>query len=40
VFPHNLAPASNTTPAEFVDGNLGESGMMSLGFTNALYFGP
>ena len=37
VIPANLRRASNTTLADLIDGNLGESGVMALGFTNALY---
>ncbi|HYD48115.1 MAG TPA: hypothetical protein VEB21_07205 [Terriglobales bacterium] len=33
----DLDTASNTTLDDLVDGNLGESGVMSLGYTNALY---
>jgi hypothetical protein len=40
VYPQSLATASNTTLANLVDGNVGESGTMALGFTNALYFEP
>ena len=40
VYPHDLATASNTTLANLVDGNVGQSGTMALGFTNALYFQP
>jgi hypothetical protein len=36
-FPEDLARASNTTLAQLLDGNLGESGTMALGATNALY---
>ncbi len=38
VFPSNLSSASNTTLADLLDGNVGESGVMALGATNALYF--
>ena len=38
VFASNLDPASNATLADLVDGNLGESGVMALGVTNALYY--
>ena len=38
VFPVNLDTASNTTVADLLDGNIGESGVMALGATNALYF--
>jgi hypothetical protein len=38
VFASNLDASSNTTLADLVDGNLGELGVTSLGFTNALYF--
>lgn len=37
VFPQDIARASNTNLAELIDGNLNESGVLSLGFTNALY---
>jgi hypothetical protein len=37
VFPSNISQGSNTTVANLIDGNLGESGVTSLGFTNALY---
>jgi hypothetical protein len=40
IYPHSLATASNTTLAQLVDGNVGESGTMALGYTNALYFEP
>jgi hypothetical protein len=40
VYPASLATGSNTTLANLVDGNVGESGTMALGFTNALYVGP
>ena len=40
VYPHDLTTAGNTTLANLVDGNVGESGTMALGFTNALYVGP
>ncbi|HEX5067356.1 MAG TPA: hypothetical protein VFY49_14650 [Myxococcota bacterium] len=40
VYPHSLATAGNTTLANLVDGNVGQSGTMALGFTNALYVGP
>ncbi|MEO8602652.1 MAG: hypothetical protein ABI629_08755 [bacterium] len=33
----DLTPATNTTLAQLIDDNLGEGGVMSLGFTNALY---
>ncbi len=37
VFASNLDSASNTTLADLLDGNVGESGVMPLGVTNALY---
>jgi len=37
IMPASLATASNTTLAQLLDGNLGESGVMALGNTNALY---
>jgi hypothetical protein len=37
VHPADLAHAGNTTLANLTDGNLGESGVTALGFTNALY---
>ncbi|MAE95030.1 MAG: hypothetical protein CL910_10250, partial [Deltaproteobacteria bacterium] len=37
VFPSDLAAGSNTTLANLLDGNVGESGTMPLGVTNALY---
>jgi hypothetical protein len=37
IMPASLASAGNTTLADLLDGNLGQSGMMALGFTNALY---
>jgi len=40
IYPHSLATAGNTTLANLVDGNVGQSGTMALGFTNALYVGP
>jgi hypothetical protein len=40
IYPHNLATAGNTTLANLVDGNVGQSGTMALGYTNALYVGP
>jgi hypothetical protein len=33
----SLNAASNTTVADLIDGNLGEGGVLALGFTNALY---
>ncbi len=38
VFPFNLASGSNATLADLLDGNVGESGVMALGATNALYY--
>jgi hypothetical protein len=40
VYPDNLSQGSNASLADLVDGNLGESGVMALGATNALYFTP
>jgi hypothetical protein len=40
VYPDDLATGSNGTLADLVDGNVGESGVMALGATNALYFEP
>jgi len=37
VFADDLSSASNTTLSDLIDGNLGESGVMALGFTNPLY---
>jgi len=37
VFPDNLSRSSNVSLANLLDGNLGESGVMALGATNALY---
>jgi hypothetical protein len=37
IFADNLARASNQTLDDLLDGNLGEAGVMALGFTNALY---
>jgi len=37
IMPASLTAASNTTLAQLLDGNLGESGVMALGNTNALY---
>lgn len=37
VFPKDLRSAGNDTLAALLDGNLGESGTLALGFTNALY---
>ncbi len=37
MMPENLNKATNTTLADLLDGNLGESGVMALGNTNALY---
>ncbi len=37
VHPADIAHGSNTTLANLTDGNLGESGVTALGFTNALY---
>lgn len=37
VFPRSLNTAGNTTLANLLDGNVGESGTMALGVANALY---
>lgn len=37
VMPFDLDRASNTTLADLLDGNLGEGGVLALGFTNPLY---
>jgi hypothetical protein len=37
VYPDDLARGSNTTLEDLLDGNVGEAGVLSLGFTNALY---
>jgi hypothetical protein len=37
VFPRSLATAGNTTLANLLDGNVGESGTNALGVANALY---
>lgn len=37
VYPRSLNRATNTTLAQLLDGNLGESGTMALGVANALY---
>ncbi len=37
VHPANLQQSGNTTLANLTDGNLGQSGVTSLGVTNALY---
>ncbi|MEN8183272.1 MAG: hypothetical protein ABFS46_12140 [Myxococcota bacterium] len=37
VFPSSLSSASNPTLEDLLDGNLGEGGVLALGFTNALY---
>jgi hypothetical protein len=33
----DLSRDSNSTLADLIDGNLGEGGVLALGFTNALY---
>jgi len=38
VFAANLDSSTNATLADLLDGNVGESGVMALGATNALYF--
>lgn len=38
VFPLSLSSGSNTTLADLMDGNVGESGVLALGATNALYY--
>ncbi len=40
VYTDDITPATNTTLAQLVDGNVGEGGVMALGATNALYFEP
>ena len=37
VYPRSLTTATNTTLANLLDGNVGESGTMALGVANALY---
>jgi len=37
VYPRSLATGSNTSLLDLLDGNLGESGTLALGMTNALY---
>lgn len=37
VFPKDLRTSGNATLAQLLDGNLGESGTLALGYTNALY---
>jgi hypothetical protein len=37
VFPKDLRTSGNTSLAQLLDGNLGENGVLALGFTNALY---
>jgi hypothetical protein len=37
VYPRSLATAGNTTLANLLDGNVGESGTNALGVANALY---
>jgi hypothetical protein len=37
VYPRSLTTAGNTTLADLLDGNVGESGTMALGVANALY---
>jgi hypothetical protein len=37
VLPYNIDPATNTTLADLVDGNLGEGGEPALAFSNPLY---
>jgi hypothetical protein len=36
-YPNSIATGSNTTLANLTDGNLGESGMLALSYTNPLY---
>jgi hypothetical protein len=38
IYPADLAAASNPNATAMVDGNVGESGTMALGHTNALYY--
>jgi hypothetical protein len=40
VYPDDINQAANTTLAQLVDGNVGQSGVLALGATNALYFEP
>jgi hypothetical protein len=40
MYPDDLAQADNENVEDLTDGNLGESGVMALGATNALYFEP
>jgi hypothetical protein len=40
VYPDDLATKTNPELEDLVDGNVGESGVMALGATNALYFEP
>jgi hypothetical protein len=37
VLPYSIDPASNTTLADLVDGNLGQGGETALAFSNPLY---
>ena len=37
VYPSSLDSGSNTTVADLIDGNLGEGGVLALGYTNALF---
>lgn len=37
VHPRDLRASGNTTLAQLLDGNVGESGTLALGYTNALY---
>jgi hypothetical protein len=37
VYPKDLRSSGNASLAQLLDGNLGESGVLALGFTNALY---
>ena len=40
IYPGDLSQGSNLDLGDLVDGNVGESGVMALGATNALYFEP
>jgi hypothetical protein len=37
IFPRDVSASSNATLEDLLDGNLGEGGVLALGFTNALY---
>lgn len=38
VYPKGITTGTNTTLADLMDGNVGESGVLAMGATNALYF--